>query len=58
MGKRDSDKCGNCGVKEAVEHILLHCDIYRAEREKLKADVLEAEREGVWLVFWGQKERE
>ena len=48
MGKSDSDKCGNCGVKEDVEHILLHCDICRAEREKLKADVLEAERE--WSV--------
>ena len=48
MGKSDSDKCGNCGVKEDVEHILLHCDIYKAEREKLKAKVLEAERE--WSV--------
>ncbi|KAI9527223.1 hypothetical protein NQZ68_032804 [Dissostichus eleginoides] len=29
MGKSDSDKCRNCGVKENVEHILLHCDIYK-----------------------------
>ena len=35
----------NCGVKENVEHILLHCDIYKAEREKLKDKVIEAERE-------------
>ena len=48
MGKSDSDKCGSCGVKEHVEHILLHCDIYKAEREKLKDKVIEAERECVW----------
>ena len=35
MGKSDSDKCGNCGVKEDVEHILLHCDIYKEERDNL-----------------------
>ena len=48
MGKSDSDTCGNCGVKEDVEHILIHCDIYKAERGKLKVKVLEAERE--WSV--------
>ena len=48
MGKSDSNKCGNCAVKEDVEHILLNCDSYKAEREQLKAKVLEAERE--WSV--------
>ena len=34
MGKRNSDKCGDCGVKENVEHILIHCKKYEAERKR------------------------
>ena len=48
MGKSDSDKCGNCGVRENVEHILLHCVTYRVERGTLRDKVLEAEKE--WNV--------
>ena len=35
----------NCGFKKNVEHIILHCNMYKTEREKLRDRVREAGRE-------------
>jgi len=36
MGKRNSEKCGNCGVKENAEHIILYCTLMRWKERCLK----------------------
>jgi len=45
MGKIEVEECRGCGVKENVEHIVLHCNMYKAESEKLRDRVREAGRE-------------
>ena len=50
MGKRNSDKCGDYGVKENVQHILIHCKKYEAEIQRLQDRVRE---EGTGLGFDG-----
>ena len=45
MGKRNSENCENCGVKENVEHVILNCTLNEVERQVLKDKVQEAGRE-------------
>ena len=45
MGKRNSENCENCGVKENVEHVILYCTLNEVERQVLKDKVQEAGRE-------------
>ena len=45
LGKRNSDKCGNGGVKENIEHIILPCTMYELERERLHDKAQEAGQE-------------
>lgn len=45
LGKRNSEKCENCGVKENVEHIILHCILFELERQIFQDRVQEAGRE-------------
>ena len=35
MGKRNSDKCETCDVKENVQHILINCRKFEEERKRL-----------------------
>jgi len=39
MGKRNIEKCENCGVKEDAEHILLYCTLNEVERRVFKDKV-------------------
>lgn len=45
LGKRNSEKCENCGVKENVEHVILHCILFELERQIFQDRVQEAGRE-------------
>ena len=36
MVKSEVEECRGCGVKENVEHIILHCNMYKTEMEKLR----------------------
>ena len=45
MGKAESNRCGNCGEIENVEHVILKCESYSEEREQLQDKVREAGRE-------------
>lgn len=45
IGKRNSENCEKCGVKENAEHVILHCILYELERRVLQDGVQEAGRE-------------
>ena len=45
IGKKNTDKCEICGVKENVDHIIIQCVKYAAERERLQRRVRAAQRE-------------
>ncbi len=45
LGKRNNDRRERCGVKEKVEHTILHCNRYAAERERLQEKVRAAGHE-------------
>lgn len=45
MGKRNSENCENCGVKENVEHVILYCTLNEVERRVFKDKVQETGRE-------------
>ena len=45
MVKSEVEECRGCGVKENVEHIILHCNMYKTEMEKLRDRVRETGRE-------------
>ena len=59
IGKKNTDKCERCGVKENVEHILMQCLKYSSERERgYRGRSEQHSRTGVWLEFWDLKEKE
>ncbi len=35
IGKHNTSRCDNCGQEETVEHVMLHCQKYEAERRHL-----------------------
>ena len=35
IGKHDTGNCDKCGLFEDVKHVLLECDGYQRERQKL-----------------------
>ncbi len=47
MGKHPSGLC-ECGSRETVEHVLIHCDKYSEERSRLIEDFL---KEGYKRIF-------
>ena len=44
-GKSEVEECRGCGVKENVEHIILHCNMYKNREGKTIDRVREAGRE-------------
>ncbi|XDV31197.1 hypothetical protein PO909_033945 [Leuciscus waleckii] len=46
LGKINSNKCANCGDKENVDHVIMHCSIYESDRRNLHDKVRETGR--VW----------
>jgi len=49
-GKRNSEKCENCGVKENVEHVMLNCILFVLERQIFHDRVQEARRESGGVI--------
>ena len=51
IGKHGTGMCNGCMVAETVEHVLLYCETYYVERERLFDRVREVGRNGEWVVF-------
>jgi len=55
MGKRNSEKCENCGVKEDAEHIILYSRLNEVERRVFKDNVQQTGREWNLLGILGSE---
>lgn len=55
MGKKNSENCENCGVKENAEHIILYCTLHEVERQVFKDKVQEAGREWTLVGILGSE---